>query len=543
MTDSNTSGIAMHIASRLPSFASPAAITASVFLWVLLCVCTGCSDDPSTGSSPLDAGPSDAAVDATGHADAEDATDSSDTFDSSEADAPDSAVDADEDTGPTCGDGLVTHDEECDTEIAAGEAGACPTTCGLPEDVCTSVTLEGNGCQASCQEQTIDQPADGDGCCPDGASADEDDDCQPAGLVGAPQTVCSAGTYRVSTLAAGGGAFAVGCAQSGSQQMTPTVRILDGSGAELASHSLRNADAYYYLDIGVYYNGGRFQTMYQYNCDDNGSWNDGWGWGCVDFREYDTTGAEVTSSLVYGEIGHSGHPVLAYDGSGFGTAFVSYDELHFRYIDASRQLSGGGKADNPQIGSDPNQGDDRDANRTEIVWDEGVGEFAIFTILDSQLYYARADASGTATQTLTHLGAAYSQIFGGQFDAIYLDGAYYVVYLDNVADPATVNLIKIARDGTVSESATVLSGVEFRYPAMIEVDSRLYVFSHDDNGHGQMHVYDQNLQLDAPRSGLIGGGHPMTYPVPAYDASNQTWAVIYLDASEQVVFQNLAMRP
>ena len=51
---------------------------------------------------------------------------------------------------PDCGNGVLDPGEQCDTAIAAGEPGACPTTCddGLS---CTADTLEQAGtCQARC---------------------------------------------------------------------------------------------------------------------------------------------------------------------------------------------------------------------------------------------------------------------------------------------------------------------------------------------------------------------------------------------------------
>jgi hypothetical protein len=52
-------------------------------------------------------------------------------------------------TTVTCGDGNVGTGETCDTAIAAGQTGACPTSC-TPSDVCHTSTLTGTACQATC---------------------------------------------------------------------------------------------------------------------------------------------------------------------------------------------------------------------------------------------------------------------------------------------------------------------------------------------------------------------------------------------------------
>jgi cysteine-rich repeat protein len=75
-----------------------------------------------------------------------------------------------------CGDGRVAGNELCDTGIASGEEGACPTSCDT-EDPCVVGTLEGSECLARCTEREITQPIGGDGCCPDGATANNDSDC------------------------------------------------------------------------------------------------------------------------------------------------------------------------------------------------------------------------------------------------------------------------------------------------------------------------------------------------------------------------------
>jgi cysteine-rich repeat protein len=79
-----------------------------------------------------------------------------------------------------CGNGIYEPPSEtCDKAIPAGMAGACPTMCddGV---ACTSNVLGNPGtCQAVCVYQPITSPANGDGCCPTGANANNDNDCMP----------------------------------------------------------------------------------------------------------------------------------------------------------------------------------------------------------------------------------------------------------------------------------------------------------------------------------------------------------------------------
>ena len=77
----------------------------------------------------------------------------------------------------TCGNGILDDSvgELCETSIASG-AGACPTACN-DGDACTYDVLVGSECSAECVTSAIIAPADGDGCCPAGGNANNDNDC------------------------------------------------------------------------------------------------------------------------------------------------------------------------------------------------------------------------------------------------------------------------------------------------------------------------------------------------------------------------------
>lgn len=87
----------------------------------------------------------------------------------------------DNDCSPGCGDGVVTSPlETCDTAIAQGDPGACPLSCDDGNACTTEQLVSGGTCTAACsQTGTITSPANGDGCCPPGAHANNDNDCAP----------------------------------------------------------------------------------------------------------------------------------------------------------------------------------------------------------------------------------------------------------------------------------------------------------------------------------------------------------------------------
>lgn len=84
----------------------------------------------------------------------------------------------DNDCSTSCGDGVVTGSETCDTAIGAGSAGACPTACNDGMACTSDALLSGGTCNASCSYTEITATIDGDGCCPSGANANTDSDCQ-----------------------------------------------------------------------------------------------------------------------------------------------------------------------------------------------------------------------------------------------------------------------------------------------------------------------------------------------------------------------------
>ena len=82
-----------------------------------------------------------------------------------------------QDCDPKCGDGRVNGSEKCDTAIAAGAPGACPSAC-TKVDACTPQLLMGEQCSAACVPAPITSAGPRDGCCPPGANQLQDRDCK-----------------------------------------------------------------------------------------------------------------------------------------------------------------------------------------------------------------------------------------------------------------------------------------------------------------------------------------------------------------------------
>lgn len=76
----------------------------------------------------------------------------------------------DPDCAAVCGNGALEPGENCDTAIASGQPGACPTGCTQP-DMCTSSTLTGTACAAHCVNAPI-VPCCGNGVKENGENCD-----------------------------------------------------------------------------------------------------------------------------------------------------------------------------------------------------------------------------------------------------------------------------------------------------------------------------------------------------------------------------------
>ena len=84
----------------------------------------------------------------------------------------------DTDCPVVCGNGVLEKGELCDSGISSG-TGKCPTSCSDGK-VCTTDTLTGSACLTKCTYPQITSPTNGDGCCPSGANANNDNDCKPS---------------------------------------------------------------------------------------------------------------------------------------------------------------------------------------------------------------------------------------------------------------------------------------------------------------------------------------------------------------------------
>lgn len=441
-----------------------------------------------------------------------------------------------------CSDGKGVESSSADgtTEAGGATTPAGASTTPSSGDTTTAVSAEGSSGGSSSSGvdpdtstgETGGDSSDGDS---GGSSTGGEDVVLPNwGELQLEQTVC-VGEHWSPTVAGLDGTFAVGCVPDGSQQLFPTVHFLDGVEGELAQDTLLNSDGNYYLDISLTSHNDRLQATYQYNCDDNGSWLEGWGWGCVDYREYDDLGGRLNDPTVFGNTGHNGHPVIDWSGTSYGVAWISYDEVYFRRLD-SDGLFAGDPLDNVHVGPDPAQPDQRDGARTKIVWNAERQEYAIYSISGYNLYRGRVSEAGDVLEMPTLIAeTAYSQTFGGQFVALAWGEDDYLLYHDE-SDLVLARVF--AGAGGMTE--VVVQEGEYRFPSMVLRGEALLVFRQQPKtGFGEVIAYDANLQQLPESGGLLGDGVPMVHPQGAVDPATGAFAVAYNDESGSVLFRTI----
>jgi hypothetical protein len=99
----------------------------------------------------------------------------------------------DDDCLPVCGNLMLEAGEACDP---------CPADCN-DSNACTTDTRSGTGCSVVCSHPAVTTPTSGDGCCPNGANANNDTDC-PAD--------CGNGVVEAGEDCDGGGRCSAQCA-------------------------------------------------------------------------------------------------------------------------------------------------------------------------------------------------------------------------------------------------------------------------------------------------------------------------------------------
>jgi hypothetical protein len=206
----------------------------------------------------------------------------------------------------------------------------------------------------------------------------------------------------------------------------------------------------------VGWNGDRFYALEYFKCDDDGSLRFGHGWSCLRMRTWTAGGGVLDGWVTYANSGHSGSPSVAWNGSTFGTFFISYSALFYRELTEDLELAnGGGAYDNTSVAS--GYGDTRQSARTRAIWD-GDGHAVAWSLEDASssaltLYFGRWDADLGVLQAPITVDPSTSSNIGLVWDG----SVYHLAYVQVRGAERDLVLRAVERDGTLGER-TVLVG-------------------------------------------------------------------------------------
>lgn len=277
-------------------------------------------------------------------------------------------------------------------------------------------------------------------------------------------------------------------ARTGRAGIAEDLAIHDFSGRRLRLEpTLDQYDDYPQTHLG--WNGERFHAIDNYRCSDNGSLNSGHGWSCLQMRTWDKDGAVTGGWLRWRHSGQTSAPSAAFNGTTYGTFFISYTSLYFREVSPNMTFTNG---DTPTTHTLLSSGhfDSRSATSTATVWD-GSGYATAWSIgrspTDSThtLFFARWDRSLNVLQARIEVDEAH---FSNALGLVWDGTRYHLLY--HQRDGANRNLVlrAVESDGSLSARTVVMSGANFSTVPALAIDDRHLLLAFEPPSTGVIEV-------------------------------------------------------
>jgi hypothetical protein len=178
--------------------------------------------------------------------------------------------------------------------------------------------------------------------------------------------------FRVSPTASNNPSVALGpsgrliWARVGSTSGEDSVAIVRSTGEALTTEATLEEYYSWGARTEVGWSGDRFYAIDYYKCRDDGSLSYGHGWSCLRMRTWNESGGAIDGWVAWANSGHSGSPSAAWNGSTFGTFFVSYAAVYFRELTEDLEFAnGGGPTMNSLVAG--GYGDTRQSARTRAL--------------------------------------------------------------------------------------------------------------------------------------------------------------------------------
>ncbi len=279
--------------------------------------------------------------------------------------------------------------------------------------------------------------------------------------------------------------------------------------------------------------GNEFYAIDNYRCGYDDQLSPGHGWSCLQMRTWDRTGSILNGWLRWRNSGQTSSASVAFNGSTYGTFFISYHTMYFRELTEALAFADG---ESPTQHTTMSSGhyDSRASSITNTLWD-GTGYATAWIIgrtdddSTSTLFFGRWDSSLEELQAPIEIDPVrVSHDIGLQWDGT----RYHLLYFLQDGSASSLVMRTIEHDGTVSPPTLISDEPDWREGLSLESDGDHLILAWTPEGSDRTHlevrsVEDHSLiethEVDGVRPRLsinpeIGAG------VLLYQYNDQTWS-------------------
>lgn len=245
----------------------------------------------------------------------------------------------------------------------------------------------------------------------------------------------------------------------GNSSLTETVQILDRTYTSLMTDSLLE-EYYAFSPAAVGWTGSLYYVLEYYKClDSSASFVYGHGHSCLRMKTWDVDGATVSGWVAWKNSGQTGSPSVAWNGTTFGTFFISYDKLMFRELNAGLTFTDG-LAATTNVALSTGHADSRQAAHTDALWDGStyavawaIGRKSWTT--ETTAYFGRWNRDHTVASARIELG----QTSASDIKVLYADAQYHVLFFKRNKRVYDLVLARISASGASLGTTVVASGI------------------------------------------------------------------------------------
>jgi hypothetical protein len=218
---------------------------------------------------------------------------------------------------------------------------------------------------------------------------------------------------------------------------------------------------YSYPRSEVGWNGTELYAIDYYKCGYDAAFSPGHGWSCLQMRTWDASGTVTAGWRRWRNSGQTGSPSAVWNGSSWGTFFISYSALYFRELNDDLTFTNGLDATTHTTLSMGHY-DTRQSATTRAIWD-GTGYAVAWqigrTAADGTpyVYFARWGRDLSVLQARLEVDDTRSS---SEIDLVFDGSQYHLAYVDRNGSRYDVVLRTVSSTGTLGARTVVHSSMD-----------------------------------------------------------------------------------